>query len=467
MAVCTAHVTTQIDLRRALWENEAGKSSLRRLLAMDCTPNAEKCDMDKECVEAGHGCMLIMEGDGHCQSHSQCYEDLLCGYENCQEFDPDLPSNRNCCFDPKKEGHTVIVGSDSQYYSQHCMGPAVGEPRSYKLYSQKDCTDQREKSDKQYTAYMDTLNHFAHIKGNVAGVAFIGDVVENGKNKWIRKFDKKMVWGKHFYPSLGNHDVWDPVERYERTEPQWASNMYWWQAKKMYNIRNELHSVDDDSLAYSYVLGNTLYVNLQFGPAFVGLSFLGEDDRGFERQIELKSPTDWFKDLLQHLPADTIFPHLRSIVLIYHVPGNARGERYVDVDKWADIVMAMQDWQKAHPETPILASLTGHIHHWNGYFRYDDLEDDMHNRPIRRFVAGSRDYMAFLSLKMFDHHDKFEDRYYEVWSHAQDPKTKEWTSLCINKLGKTDARRMNGKPKCTQWYFNNAYKHVEQPASYV
>ena len=44
---------------------------------------------------------LCSEGEGDCDSDSQCFGDLECGVNNC---DPSLgfPANRDCCYDPNK-----------------------------------------------------------------------------------------------------------------------------------------------------------------------------------------------------------------------------------------------------------------------------------------------------------------------------------------------------------------------------
>lgn len=126
----------------------------------------------------------------------------------------------------------------------------------------------------------------------------------------------------------------------------------------------------------------------------------------------------------------------------------------------------MKNWNTVNARKPIVAAFSGHFHELLGHFPqkltgmyttsaswprpfYDDFPAD---RPVRHFLTGSLAHQGFLSLKMYDHHSNFDDRYFEVWAHTRNPTTKEWEKECTNVLGKTASDRAGGY--CTKFYFN-------------
>lgn len=424
-------------------------------------------------------CSKILKHDGHCEHNSQCVGDLVCGYHNCQSYNGNVWANAddNCCFDPREEGHVVVVGSDFQYFPQttgrrrHCPGFATTgrgpwmKDQTYKTMTQTEC-----RGNYEHDEFMLTMNHFAANKANVAAVAMIGDMTEDGTAEQLARFEGLTTFDQwtNFYPSVGNHDVWNQVKEWKlkitppqsKPEPLWAMRMEKYMRAKLKMMDNNglLEDYDKSSMAYYYKIGGLIYINLQMHPAFKGFSYIADAE---ERKIG--SPYKWFKKLLRKLPR--WYSDMTGIILMFHLPDYSDKEDYIDAAKWNDLINKMRDYNANHQDKAILAAFTGHFHHLTGYFPKDikrvatdgvwarQLEDGFGNRPIRRFVCGGQDYMSFLSLEMFEN-----QQYYRVFAHTRQYKVAGgWDTQCISQKG-----LLNSGGKCTHFHFDGTMTEENQ-----
>ena len=63
---------------------------LKIFFTSDCTASKD----DGNCCTSSNPCAL---GQGDCDSDSQCAGDLVCGTDNCINFDSTWPSTSDCC----------------------------------------------------------------------------------------------------------------------------------------------------------------------------------------------------------------------------------------------------------------------------------------------------------------------------------------------------------------------------------
>ena len=56
----------------------------------DCVPSKD----DSGCCTDSYPCSM---GEGDCDSDSECYGNLICGTDNCQNFDSAYSSTHDCC----------------------------------------------------------------------------------------------------------------------------------------------------------------------------------------------------------------------------------------------------------------------------------------------------------------------------------------------------------------------------------
>ena len=63
------------------------------ILLAKCTSD----DTSLTCCSGQHRCG---EGKGDCDHDSHCEEGLVCGNQNCKDFDENFPYNYDCCWNP-------------------------------------------------------------------------------------------------------------------------------------------------------------------------------------------------------------------------------------------------------------------------------------------------------------------------------------------------------------------------------
>jgi len=112
-----------------------GKESVNE--TMDCCMQVT-CDAGPQawscCTNSGNGCN---EGEGDCDSDYDCANNLVCGVNNCQEFNPDAHADADCCIQPLKNGtnldwnkactnHTQCqAGQGDCDHDQNCQGDLI------------------------------------------------------------------------------------------------------------------------------------------------------------------------------------------------------------------------------------------------------------------------------------------------------------------------------------------------------
>ena len=70
------------------------------------TTASPRCDGGDSCCSLSN---LCNEGEGDCDSHSDCEGDLLCGSNNCNQQNPGYDPTDDCCYDPTTIAGTIVV----------------------------------------------------------------------------------------------------------------------------------------------------------------------------------------------------------------------------------------------------------------------------------------------------------------------------------------------------------------------
>ena len=223
-----------------------------------------------------------------------------------------------------------------------------------------------------------------------SAVIINGDLTAFGHgSEWkdYLKFQDELEESLKVYPGLGNHDISNNFNDCA------GNGCYRDSVARMRNwilsSRDELHSYDLDSLAYSFEIGKVHFIQLQYYPTF-------PDKKRIDSKDPLKSSISWLKDDLRRA-----FDGRKSIVINMHSSSD-RSEWYSQ--GFIDTI--------AGYENNILGVFVGHLHSYVGYRSATQISKDKSNsatvssnkyhydRSIPLFYSGGAEH-AFFNLVEF------------------------------------------------------------------